>query len=203
MDSTSLTIENIAAIVLAAGQSKRMGCPKLVLPWGNNTVIGHVVDIIRKSGIVKIVVITGGARDEVENALDGLPVQCIFNPEYSQGMVSSLRVGLQSLDETIRAALVTLGDQPQIETGTVRGLISAYLLHRSRLVVPSYRNRRGHPWLIERSLWEAVIRLQPHQTLRDFLRIHEGKINYLLVDTGTVLQDLDTPEDYQRFFPKQ
>ena len=202
MDFKPLTFyENIAAVVLAAGQSKRMGYPKLVLPWGEETVIGHVVSVLKTAGVGKIVVVTGGAREQVENALQGLPARCIYNPDFEQGMTSSLCVGLQNLDKEITAALVTLGDQPQIEVEVIHALISRYLHRGSRLVVPSHSRRRGHPWLVDRALWSIILNLQPHQTLRDFLMAHEEDIDYVLVDSETVLQDIDTPQDYRQYRP--
>lgn len=202
MDFKPLTsYGNIAAVVLAAGQSRRMGYPKLVLPWGEETVIGHVVSVLKTGGVGKIVVVTGGAREQVENALKGVPAQCIYNPKHERGMLSSLYVGLQNLDEEITAVLVTLGDQPQIEPEVIRALISRYLQRGSRLVVPSHSRRRGHPWLVDRALWSAILTLQPHQTLRDFLKAHEEEIDYVLVDSETVLLDIDTPQDYRQFRP--
>lgn len=201
MDSLNRPVEpRVAAIVLAAGQSKRMGTPKLVLPWGNSTVIRHVIHVLIEAALDEILVVTGGACHEVEMALEGMAVRFVYNPEYMTGeMLSSLRMGLQSLGSEITAALVVLGDQPQIHSSIVQKILSTYLLHQSRLVVPSYSQRRGHPWLVERSLWQVIFALQQGQTLRDFLNAYEEEIEYVLVDSEAILYDLDTPQDYSRF----
>lgn len=192
----------IAAVVLAAGESKRMGRPKMVLPWGNTTVIGQVVRMLHQAGVGDIVVVTGGARREVEAALQGLPGRPVYNSHYmGEEMVFSLQAGLSVLSEDIQASLVVLGDQPQIEARVVQAVITAYQELQVPLVVPSFDMRRGHPWLVARTLWPAILDLQPGGTLRDVLNAHAPLIHYLPVETASVLRDIDTPEEYQRECP--
>jgi molybdenum cofactor cytidylyltransferase len=192
----------IAAVVLAAGLSRRMGQPKMVLPWGNTTVIGRVVQTLIDAGLSQILVVTGGARNRVEDALRDLPVRTVNNPRYEQDhMAFSLQVGLSNLPKEVDAALIVLGDQPQVETCVVKTILETYTEAPAPLIVPSYRMRRGHPWLIERSLWKAVWALKPPQTLRDFMNAHAGQIRYLEFETASVLSDLDTPSDYERQRP--
>jgi molybdenum cofactor cytidylyltransferase len=189
----------IAAVVLAAGLSRRMGRPKLVMPWGETTVIGRVVSVLLEGGVEPVVVVTGGAHEQVAAALAGRPVRTVFNPRYEQdSMLISLQTGLAELPETVEAALVVLGDQPQIELPVVQAVISEYHVHPAALIVPSYHMRRGHPWLVERRLWVELFALRPEATLRDFLAGHAGEIFYLPMDNGSILQDLDTFEDYDR-----
>jgi molybdenum cofactor cytidylyltransferase len=192
----------VTAIVLAAGQSKRMGRPKMVLPWGNTTVIGQVVKTLLQAALQEIIVVTGGAKDQVEHALKGLPVQFINNPDYGGGeMLHSLQVGLAVCGEDVDAALVTLGDQPQMELEVVQIVIAEYERTRAALVVPSYQMRRGHPWLIDRSLWPEVLSLRPPATMRNLFSTLNDQIHYVLAGAPTILLDLDTPEDYQRYRP--
>jgi molybdenum cofactor cytidylyltransferase len=192
----------IAAVVLAAGHSRRMGAPKLALPWGDTTVIGQVLGVLSQSGIQDIVVVTGGAYREIRYALQGLPVRQVYNPDHEQGeMLASFRVGLAALGNDPDAALVVLGDQPQIQAQVVDKLLQAYMDTGSPLVIPSYQMRRGHPWLLARSLWAEVLAIQEPTTLRDFLNNHHDSIHYVMVDTDTILQDLDTPADYDAYRP--
>lgn len=190
----------ISAIVLAAGKSVRMGEAKMVLPWKNTTVIGQVVESLVRAGVSDIVVVTGGAREAVEGALCDVPARLIYNPDYAHGdMLSSFQTGLRALGENAEAALVVLGDQPQIEPWVVKSVIQAYQDRHSMLVVPSFQMRRGHPWLIGRSLWDQALALKQPATLRDFLGALSDQIEYVSVGTKTILEDVDTPEDYQRF----
>jgi molybdenum cofactor cytidylyltransferase len=192
----------IGAIVLAAGRSTRMGVTKMTLPWGDTTVIGQVIRVLLVSGVPDILVVTGGAQSEVQQALQGLPVREVYNPEYQQGeMLSTFKLGLSNLGDHLDAALVVLGDQPQIERKVVLSLMKVFSNLRSALVVPSFQMRRGHPWLMDRSLWAAALELQEPATLRDFLAENQSSIHYVNVDTPSVLQDLDTPGDYRKYQP--
>lgn len=192
----------IAAVVLAAGLSKRMGSPKMVLPWGHTTVIGQVVGVLIQCRVAEIVVVTGGARRQVENALKDLPVRLEFNPSHQQEeMTHSLKFGLTRLSTNMNAALVTLGDQPQIQPGVVKGVMNEYKQSGAPLIVPSYQMRRGHPWLVRRTLWMEIMDLKPPQTMRDFLDSQSDQIHYYLVQDDSVLRDLDTPKDYEQERP--
>jgi molybdenum cofactor cytidylyltransferase len=174
----------------------------MILPWGATTVIGQVVGVLAQAAIELVIVVTGGGRELVEAALQGSPARLVFNPRYqSDDMAWSLQTGLAAMPENVEAALVVLGDQPQIQVPVVEAVVAAYRQTGSLLVVPSYAMRRGHPWLVGRSLWPEILALQPPDTLRDLLRASADRIHYLVVDTPSVLRDLDTPEDYERDRP--
>jgi molybdenum cofactor cytidylyltransferase len=197
--------ENISAVILAAGESRRMGQPKLLLPWGMTTVLGQVVSTISKAGIPDILVVTGGARQSVEYLAAELakefPVRTVHNPGYREGeMLSSIKVGLKALLPAAGAALIALGDQPQISGETVRRLCDAFMEREAALVVPSFKNQRGHPWLAARSFWGEILALPADATLRAFMNSHADRLEYVPGDKS-ILQDLDTPEDYDRSRP--
>ncbi len=192
----------ISAVVLAAGQSKRMGTAKMVLPWGSVTVIGQVVSVLSTAGLAEIIVVTGGASQQVEQALEKQPVRFVHNDRYDRTeMLESLQLGLSSVSPPASAALVVLGDQPQIEAGVIRQVLYVAGCVESPLVIPSYQKHRGHPWLVRRLLWPEILALRSPATLRDFLNDHAGQIQYIDVNTPSILQDLDTPEDYQQTRP--
>jgi molybdenum cofactor cytidylyltransferase len=221
-------VKNIAAVLLAAGQSVRMGQPKMLLPWGETTVLGQVVSVLsetvktewttdetekRKNGVaeretgkrIEIVVVTGGVRQAVEAEVmrlaEKFPVRCIHNPAYARGeMLSSLQCGLAALGPAVEAALIALGDQPQLSLESARRVVAAFESSGARLIVPSYNLRRGHPWLVQRDLWNEILSLKAPETLRDFLNSHTGEILYVKADP-TILKDLDTPDDYRREKP--
>ncbi len=193
----------VAAVVLAAGLSTRMGACKLTLPWGERTVIGQVAAVLRAGGAQPVVVVTGGWRREVEAALRGLEgVTSAFNPRYGDGeMLHSLHAGLRALPAEAGACLVALGDQPQMRVETVRRVIAAFRETAAPLVVPSYRRRRGHPWLAARPLWAELLALEPPRTLRDFLNARGEAIRYVDAPDASILLDVDTPEAYRRYRP--
>ena len=192
----------ISAIILAAGQSKRMGQPKMLLPWGRLTVIEHVIATFMQAGVDEIVVVTGGAREQVEAATALDSVRIIYNPEYETGeMLSSLQCGLRAMDFHVEAVLVGLGDQPQVQERSVRLICQAYGERRSRLIVPSFQNRRGHPWLVARPLWRELLAMKSPRSPRDFLSEHAAEIDYVDIDNSSILADLDTPQDYETSHP--
>lgn len=118
-------------------------------------------------------------------------------------MTLSVQEGLKHTLPNTQAALITLGDQPQILSSTVHSILTAYQTGAHPLIAPSYQMRRGHPWLVDRSFWDELLNLSAPQTLRDFFLSHAEQIHYLVVDTPTILKDLDTPEDYQREKPSE
>lgn len=197
-----MNIKKIAGIVLAAGESNRMGYPKMILPWAKTTVIEQIIIILQKANLNDILVVTGGWKDEVESALGGYQVRTIFNPKFKEGgMISSVQVGIKGLNPEFDAAMITLGDQPYIKLEVVTSILNTYLDTRSLLVVPSYEMRRGHPWLVDKILWREILELGKNYTLRDFLNRNQDLINYVPVNTSTILLDIDTPEDYRNNYP--
>lgn len=193
----------ISVIILAAGQSKRMGQPKMLLPWGTVTVIEHVISVFANAGMEDILIITGGVHERIQEIIlkcrEIYPVQSVYNRDYENGeMLSSIQCGLRYIAEkAIGAAMIGLGDQPQVQERSVRSVRDAFLQTESPLVVPSYQMRRGHPWLVARPLWGEILEMSSVQTPRDFLNAHAKDIYYVEMETPSILADLDTPEDYQ------
>lgn len=192
----------ISAIILAAGQSRRMGQPKMLLPWGKLTVIEHVVTTFLNAGIKDIIVITGGVREQVEDVIAAYPVRTIYNQDFANGeMLSSLQCGFRAMVDQSRATLIGLGDQPQVQVEVVRRVCEAYRENKSQLIVPSFQMRRGHPWLVDHPLWNELLEMHSPESPRDFLNRHANEIHYVEVDTPSILADLDTPDDYQKSRP--
>jgi len=192
----------IAAIVLAAGLSLRMGTQKLLMPWGETTVIGAVLKALKDAGLSDIRVVTGGISAELQLYIQVVSGKLLYNKDFADGeMLTSLQVGLKDLDKEVDAILVVLGDQPQIEAKVVVEVSRRYEATHHSIVVPSYKMHRGHPWLLGQPYWDEVLAFKAPLTLRDFLNTHQQDIDYLTVDTPSILQDLDTPEDYARSKP--
>ena len=192
----------IGAIVLAAGKSARMGQPKMLLPWGKTTVLGAVLETCAAAGIDHVLVVTGAARESVEAVCREKAASSVFNPAYAEGeMLSSIQAGIRELPAAVEATLVALGDQPRMQPQTVVSVAAAYADSGAQLVVPSYKMHRGHPWLIHRDLWPELLNLQPGESSRDFLRRHASEIRYVRVDSPTILEDMDTPQDYLKLRP--
>lgn len=219
MTSRPMLQSMITALILAAGQSRRMGQPKMLLPWGKTTVLGQVIETVQCAGVDDILVITGGMRARVEQVAASCRVNVAHNPQFRTGeMLSSIQVGLRALIHPrsspdsanlgrgtkggeAAAILIVLGDQPQVQEGSVRAVVQRFIETGSRLVVPSYRMRRGHPWLAARPLWKEIQSMRAPESPRDFLNRHAQEIEYVEVDTSSILADLDTPGDYLKSRP--
>ncbi len=192
----------ISSIVLAAGLSRRMGTSKMILPWGNSTVINQVISVLDAARIGEILVVTGGGQKDVERVLKNTSVKLVYNPRYNQSeMIDSLQIGLLECSPESEAALIALGDQPQIQLEVVNKILKAYEDTQAPLVIPSYQMRRGHPWLVNRALWQEIAEISAPDTLRSFLGHNKDRIEYVCVDHDSILRDLDTPEDYAREKP--
>jgi molybdenum cofactor cytidylyltransferase len=189
----------VSAIVVAAGLSTRMGPLKQLLPYGEHTVIEQIVSVLLMCPLDEVVVVTGHARQAIEDRLAGWPVRPVFNPNFREGeMLSSVQCGLSAFHPQVEAALIVLGDQPQIEAGVVRQIIETYHETGASLVIPSFQMRRGHPMLIDRCYWSEILSLGADRTLREAVNAHAGQVHYVVVATDSVLRDMDTPEEYWR-----
>ncbi len=191
----------VAAIVLAAGASRRMKQAKMTLSYKGSTVLGTVLTVLHSAGIDSLIVVIGGAKDGVEMTLSELPFEVIraYNPEYEHTeMLDSLQIGMQHLPDETDAFLIALGDQPQIQGEVVQAILQEYTKTGNSLIIPSYRMRRGHPWMVGKVHWADLRDLHSGQTMRNFIQQYQKQIHYLVVDTPSILEDMDTPEDYQR-----
>jgi molybdenum cofactor cytidylyltransferase len=197
----------ICAIILAAGESRRMGEQKMLMKWGQGTVLGHVISVFIEAGLRDILVVSGSDREKIEELVAELaklyPVRCVYNAGYkSGGMLSTIQRGLQDVAaKGAGAALIGLGDQPQVEERSVRMIREEYEREAHPLIVPSHAMRRGHPWLVGREYWNEILELRPPQTPRDFLNRHAEAIRYVDVGNDSILADLDTPADYKNSNP--
>jgi molybdenum cofactor cytidylyltransferase len=187
----------MGAVILAAGQSRRMGRNKMLLPYGASTVIETIVsEVTACPTVTDIIVVTGHEPDRITALLAAQPVRCVFNPAYARAeMIVSLQVGVRALSPDVQAALVIPGDHPRLRRDIIQRVIAAY--QPGALIIPSYQMKRGHPILIDRMWWDELLALPETASLRAFIRAHEGHIRYVVVDTDSVLQDVDTPEEYQ------
>ena len=188
----------IGAVILAAGESRRMGTQKLLLPFDGTTVIAHIVEQVRASRIDRIVVVTGHDRTGVTAALEGCGVTFAHNANYTGGMLTSVRCGLAALPTETSAFVVVLGDQPGVTPAVIDALIDAFEKRTHDIVVPMYDNGSGHPIVIAARYREAIMTQFDTTGLRGLVRGRPESVLRLTVSNDGVLHDMDTPEDYER-----
>lgn len=187
----------IAGLVPAAGASRRMGRDKRRLPLGDHTVLEQTVATLTVGGLAPIVVVV--ERDSPCRSLPGLAgVLFAENPQPERGMLSSIRVGLAALPADVDAVAVQPGDHPFVPVGAIEALTAYYRRERPRLLVPRYPDRRGHPLIIARALFEEAAACDDAVGLRQLLERHQADLKVLELALTGADADLDTPEDYAR-----
>jgi molybdenum cofactor cytidylyltransferase len=188
----------IGAIVLAAGQSRRMGTQKLLLPFAGQTVIGHVIDQLSAAAIVNIFVVVSSDGPAIAQALSGRPVKLVENLEPDSEMLSSVRCGLRALPSDCEAALIAVGDQPAITTLLIRKVFDAYQSSGRGIVVPVAGGKRGHPTILAARYFVEILQGFDGVGLRGLLLAHSGDVQEVETDDPALLADIDVPEDYLR-----
>jgi molybdenum cofactor cytidylyltransferase len=183
--------------VLAAGESRRMETQKLLLPFGETTVIEAIVRTALESEADGTIVVLGADRERVRGVLKSYPLVFAVNKDYALGMLSSIQAGFRALPTDAEAALIMLGDQPTIPARVLDALIRAYRKNRRGIVVPVHGGRRGHPILVGTRYKDEVLGLDPGVGLRQLLRSHPEEILEVAVSSPAVLKDIDRPEDYR------
>lgn len=189
----------VAAIVLAAGMSRRMGTPKQLLRLGDKSLLEHALDNVRGSNVDEIVLVLGAAADEVRKQLvtDGLRV--VLNPDFQQGMGTSLRKGLAAVSLPVEGALIVLADQPFVRSSTLDQMIGYWRKSGPQILIPLYRGFRGNPVLLDRSVFPELMNLAGDIGCRAIFGAHTESIHKLAVDDVGVLLDIDSAEDWKRF----
>lgn len=186
----------IAAIVLAAGESRRMGQPKLLMTLAGIPVLRHVVNALAAAPVDEIVVVVGRYVEEVLALLYDAPVGVTENPRYAEGMLSSVRAGLRSLSAEPEAVVVALGDQPAIQSTWVEALIASHRKAGGGIHVPVYQGRRGHPILFASAYTLDVLTRFDDAGLRGLLHANSDAVHKVPIDDSGIFEDLDTPDDY-------
>ena len=186
----------VAAVVLAAGMSRRMGSPKQLLRIDGKTVLEHTLKNVRASVVDEIVLVLGHAADAVEKEISTEGIKVVRNEGYQQGMGTSLRAGLAAVDPEAKAALIVLADQPFVQPATLNRLIDYHASVQPQIVIPTYRGFRGNPVLLDRSIFPELRELSGDVGCRAIFGSHTENIRKLAVDDAGILLDIDSREDF-------
>lgn len=188
----------ISAILLAAGESKRMGELKQLMPFGQNTtIVEQAIDNLLSSAVNEVIVVVGYRAEEVIKSIVGKPVKIAINPNYRQGMSTSIIAGLNLVDSRAQAVMLTLGDQPLINSQTINRLIEEFHNHDRGIAIPTYQGRRGHPTIFAIKYKEKLLELKGDIGGRQIVKDHPDDILEVAVNAGGIITDIDTISDYQ------
>jgi molybdenum cofactor cytidylyltransferase len=197
------SVPQVAAIILAAGRSSRMGRNKLLLELEGKPILCHAVDQALGAGLSEIIVVSGHQAGKVREALGNRAVKIIEAREHKLGMSASLKAGIRALSPKTEAALVMLGDMPQVSAALIRRLIAAYNpLEGRSIVVPTVDGKRGNPVLFDRRYFEEMLALEGDVGARHLIGAHDDQVAELSVDDAAVFTDVDTPEAYDQLLAK-
>ncbi|HKV08225.1 MAG TPA: nucleotidyltransferase family protein [Thermoanaerobaculia bacterium] len=186
------------ALLPGAGASRRMGRPKLLLPYRNGTLVGAVVDALRGGGVSKIVLVTSPGDEDLRAWAREAGVLTAVNPDPERGMLSSLQEGIAALGKIDEILLVSPADLPALQPETVAALVRRMEETGAPLAVPVYRGKRGHPLAIAPALIPEIGTLDADVGLRQLRDRHEERLLEVEVEDAGVVEDVDTPEEYAR-----
>lgn len=187
--------ERVAGVVLAAGRSKRMGEIKQLLLWQGKPLVWHSAKAAIDAGLDPVLIVTGHAAEQVEQALAGLPVKVVFNPDWESGQASSIRAGVGALPAECGGAVFLLSDMPQVPAELIKAELEIHRREAVPIICPRVDGQRTNPVLFDRQTFVSLLELTGDSGGRGlFDRI---PIHWLEWDDPAVLKDIDTPEDYQ------
>jgi len=194
----------ISAIVLAAGESKRMGKTKQLLDVGGKPLLQHILDRIRQTEVDEVILVLGHEAERIRGKISAPWVKLVLNPDYRQGMITSIRQGLQALDPRSEAFFIVLGDQPGVEPKVYNLLIREFREHfpQKTIFLPAYKTRRGHPALFSVKHRREAFRIEGDRGFRGVLEMLPQEVFLVELESESIVHDLDTPEDYQEFIGK-
>jgi molybdenum cofactor cytidylyltransferase len=187
----------VAAVVLAAGDARRFGAPKLLMPFGDSTIVGCVVAALEAAGLDPIIVVAGSQAPAIAEALSATPARVLPNPQPDLGMLSSVRIGVGALPAESDRFLLALADQPRISPGDIRHLLQAHRASGKGIAIPTHQGKRGHPVVFDARYRPAVLALDDTHTLRDVIHSHPDDIAEIETASDAVIRDIDTREQYR------
>ena len=190
----------IAAVVLSAGESRRMGRPKALLPIGGVTFLEQIVSAFKSSKVGDIIVVLGHDAEAIRPKIAHLPVTFVINPDYARGQLSSLHVAIRALEKKqADGILVHLVDQPFLDAGLVNRMIDRFYESKKAIVVPAHKGRRGHPVLFSRRLFQELLDAPLDQGAKTVVQAHPQETLEIETDDERVALDIDTPDEYERY----
>ena len=189
----------VAGLILAAGESSRMGRDKALLVFRGRTFLETIIALLREAGIDRIAVVLGHHAQEIRQATNLAEVEVVINSEYRRGQTSSLQAGLRALNQpNLEALVLCLVDHPAATSATVRKLVESFRMSGAPVVITTHQGQRGHPVLISRTLFEELLSLGPEQGANLVVRNYRDRTSFVEVDDPGVLLDVDAPETYRQ-----
>jgi molybdenum cofactor cytidylyltransferase len=186
----------ISAILLAAGESNRMGQPKQLMPFDQITIVERTIDNLLNSAVSETIVVLGYKDEEIRKTIASKPIKIAINPDYQQGMSTSIIAGLKQVDKKARAVIIALGDQPFVNSQTITSLVEAFIANNRGILIPVYQGRRGNPVIFAIKYKNELLNLKGDVGGREIIKRHPDDVLEVAVNCEGVLLDIDTMENY-------
>lgn len=191
------SLANFGAVILAAGLSRRMGGPnKLLQPWRGQHVVSHVFETVASLGFADCVAVTGRDADEIASLAAAIGVLSVHNPRYGDGLGGSIAAGVCAIARHSSGIFIVLGDMPLVEPADYVNLARAFA--PGQIVIPIYRNARGHPVLFCESFREKLQLLSGDEGARSIVKEHVSALVEVISPNPGILMDFDRPEDFHK-----
>jgi molybdenum cofactor cytidylyltransferase len=194
----------VSGIILAAGESTRMGSPKALLKIGDKSFAQQIVDTLIASRVLDIVIVLGADAESIQNQLNWFGGKTVINKEWEKGQLSSVLVGLRALEQQdLHGVLIWPVDRPLVSRQVVVGMLHQFWTEHKQIVVPVYKGRRGHPVLFGEDLFRDLERAPMEMGARRVLQDHPDDVLEYQTDEEGVVVNIDSPEDYQRYVARR
>jgi molybdenum cofactor cytidylyltransferase len=190
-------MSKVSAVLLGAGESRRMGVDKLSLPWGRKSILEHCFETLLRSEVDELIVVLSTRNKGVRNQFRGRKVRTVINPLSKMGMSSSIRRGLQTIHTQCHGILIALGDQPLLKTRTINALIRTFDQGKGGIIVPSFRGIRGNPVIFDRKFRKELLNLRGDVGGRSIVESHPEDVCLVPVESIGVIKDVDTRSAYK------
>jgi molybdenum cofactor cytidylyltransferase len=190
----------INAIILAAGQSKRMGKPKPLLRFGDKTFLEQIISVLKLSDVDRITVVLGAEAETIKSSVDLSETNIVINKDYLKGQLSSLIAAIEDTPEETEAVLLCLADAPFVSKEVVNKIVSKFKETNNPIIVPIFNGERGHPTLFSKSLFNELLNAPQDQGARYVLYSNEEKVLEVEISESGFLISIDTPDEYKSRF---
>ncbi|MGQ9509179.1 MAG: nucleotidyltransferase family protein [Thermodesulfobacteriota bacterium] len=186
----------ISAILLGAGESKRMGENKLDLPWGKKTILEKCLQTLIRSEVKEIVLVLNEKMKKKVNVLRNKKVKIVFNPDYRKGMSTSISRGLKVIDPKSQGILIALGDQPALKTRTINAIVLRFRVEGKGIIVPTFQGKWGHPVLFHRRYYKDLLKLKGDIGGKYLIQKNLSDVLMLPLKSRGIIQDIDNWKNY-------
>jgi molybdenum cofactor cytidylyltransferase len=171
------------------------------MPFGQSTIVERTIDNLLNSAVSETIVVLGYRDEEIRKTISGKPVKIAINPDYQQGMSTSIIAGLKQIDKRARAVLTALGDQPFVDSQAINSLVEAFIANKRGIIIPVYQGKRGNPVIFSIRYKGELLNLKGDVGGREIIKRHPDDVLEVAVNCEGVLLDIDTMENYTSTIP--